>query len=129
MELNALTGCKRYLVTTTLIIVAIFACATVITVTLDVVCERDIANWLPMYPEAEVLSLTYNSFRPWAMGRTNAVMKTDAPFVEVNTWYVMQLRAASDRNVNRGLATTNHRLQIDQESDGTLIYLSSECAS
>ncbi len=126
---DTLTGCRRYLVTTVLIIVGIFACATATTVALDFACHRDITDWLPMYPDAEVLSLAYNSFRPWAMGRTSAVLWTDAPFVEVNTWYVEQLRAASDQHPDRGIATTNHRLQIDHERGGTRIHLSSECAS
>lgn len=122
-------GCRRQIIVLVSIMFGIFACVSVTVVGLDMACYRDVATWLPVYPNAEVVSSNYTMFRPWAMGRTQMILHSEDDFVTVNGWYIDQMRAITDRNTDRGIATTNYRVQRDPDSDGTLISLSSSCAN
>ena len=112
-----------------LITLGIFVCISVTVFGLDVACYRDTTTWLPVYPNAEVVSSSYNMFRPWAMGRTEMVLHSKDDFVTVNGWYVDQMRAINDVNADRGIATTDYSIRRDSEGSGTTIYLSSTCAN
>ena len=127
-QINNLTGCKRQVVTMLLIIVSIFGCVSVTVIGLDAACYRDVTAWLPVYPDAEIISQSNEFFRPWAMGRTNMLLYTDDDYNTVNRWYIEQLTAVSAVQPDRGIARTDWRLRRDAERGGTLIQLSSECA-
>ena len=119
----------RGCLTLMLIIVGIFGCAVTLTFVLDNKCASDIGAWMPTYPNAEQISLKYEFFRPYAMGKTTGVYHSDDDTRTVRNWYIAVQTALDDAGESRGLATTAFSIQEDRANGGTNIVLNSECAS
>ena len=112
-----------------LIIVAIVGCGVTLTFILDNKCASDIGTWMPPYPGTEQVSLQYEFFRPYAMGKTSGVYHSDDAVRTIRNWYIAVQKALDDAGESRGLAATSYSIQTDRANGGTLIVLSSECAS
>lgn len=122
-------GLRRSLLSTLVIIGMIFGCTISTVVAIDLTCSYNINTWMPIYPDAEQVSVEHDYFRPRAMGQTFMVLRTpDEPNV-VNDWYLSLRVDLTQANVNRGIATTRYSTEPDPESDQTLIFLMSDCAS
>ena len=112
-----------------LIVMGVIVCSATLTFVFDSKCASDIQTWMPPYPGAEVLELDYDFFRPFAMGETEAVLRTVDDARTVRNWYVTHQRELDEADVDRGIATMNYSLRDDDEKGGTYIYLYTECAS
>lgn len=108
------------------VLIAVVVCIVSVVVVIDVRCSTDIARWLPLYPNAQVVEEEYN-FRRRASGITITVLRTTDPTNVVLKWYYQQRFAEADKDPNRGLAVTNFSVEADPEGNGTLIYLYSRC--
>ncbi|MCZ7544799.1 MAG: hypothetical protein M5R40_15330 [Anaerolineae bacterium] len=112
-----------------MILVLIIVCLLVVTVGLDVACHNDIENWAPLYPNAEVVEMTYDGlFRPRAMGITWVTLLSPDPINDVRHWYYENLQQNIRDRTTRGIAQTDRWIEENPDGEGTLIYLSSSCA-
>ena len=109
-----------------LILITVVVCVLATFVVLDVKCSSDIARWLPLYPNAQIVEEEYN-FRRRASGITTMVLQTADPTNVVYKWYYQQRFAEADKDPNRGLATTNFTVETNPDNGGSLIYLYSRC--
>ncbi len=120
---------RRALLGIVLILALIVICVTLVTIGLDVACYNDINNWVPMYPNAEVIELEYQGlFRPRAMGATSVVLLSPDPVNVVRHWYYENLQKRIRERTSRGFAETDRWIEENPDGEGTLIYLYSSCA-
>lgn len=94
---------------------------------LDADCHADIQRWLPLYPDAEVVSVEHDFFRAQAMGRTVMILRSPDDVLTTRRWYVDVWDREADIDPNRGLAIVNFQVNADPDSDGSLVILSSSC--
>jgi hypothetical protein len=116
----------RTIKTMLLILVAVVLCVVGAVAVIDIRCSTDIARWLPLYPNAQIIQEDYN-FRRRASGITTMVLHTTDPTNVVFKWYYQQRFTEADKDPNRGLAATNFNVVADRENGGSLIYLYSRC--
>lgn len=120
-------GCIRTFLPIFMIIGGIIACSIGMTVLADVVCYSNASTWIPYYPNAEVVSESYTLFRPFGMGRTRVVLRSDDSSTVVGKWYYDYRREQGLMPSNM-LASVNYHVQPQPEG-GVRISLSSSCAS
>jgi hypothetical protein len=116
----------RLIKTLILICIAVAVCILGTFVVIDTRCSSDIARWIPLYPNAQIVEEDYN-FRRRATGITSMLLWTADEPDAVRRWYFRQRSAEADKDPNRGLATTNFTVQTDFERGGSVIYLYSRC--
>lgn len=128
-------GCRRLLMSTSAIILCIIACSVVTFLGIDARCNYDIETWLPVYPDAEVVSVDYDFLRARGMGETTLVLYTPDDSNTVRTWYTNYrrelTRGEQGANPNRamgGIAETRRSITDAPDAPGTLITLFSKCA-
>ena len=94
---------------------------------LDSQCHTQITRWLPLYPDAEIVSLEHDFFRPQAMGRTVMVLRSPDDAITTRRWYADVWETEADRDPNRGLAIVNFQVNADPDGEGSLVVLTSSC--
>ena len=129
---------RRTLFGTLMIIVGVVICSVSAFIGVDVACRSDIDKWMPIYPEAELVSTDSAGFiRIRASGITEQIYYTDDSPVDVRGWYTDYRREITQGQFNGGnaetamggsMATTQRQIMEDPDSDGTLIRYYSECA-
>ncbi len=112
-----------------LIIAGVFVCVSVTTFYIDAKCASDISRWLPTYPNAEVVSVEHDFFRPLAMGETTMILWSSDDATTIRSWHTDTLLSVENENPNRGMVSVNWRVVPDQENGGSTIRMYSECAS
>ncbi len=116
----------RLIASLVFVFLAVAACAIGVFVVIDTRCSTDIARWTPLYPNAQLLEEYYN-FRWRATGVTEMLFWTADEPDAVRRWYYRHRSAESEKDPNRGLATTNFSVRTDFERGGSTIYLYSRC--
>ena len=116
----------RLIKTLILIFIAVTVCILATFAVIDTRCSTDIARWIPLYPNAQIVEEEYN-FRQRATGITSMLLWTTDSADAVRRWYYEQRFAESQKDPNRGLATTSFTVQSDTERGGSVIYLYSRC--
>lgn len=110
------------------IIVGTFVCLGVLSFYVDSTCVSEAETWIPLYPNAEVVSERYTGMRPFGMGSTNLQLLTPDDILEVRRFYQESRAGLDPAKANSGLASVLFNLR-EAEGGGTLITLTSECAS
>ena len=97
----------------------------------DIKCAYDIEGWwAPPYPDAETVSVTYDLFRPRALGETDWIMESPDDVETVKQWY-------RDYRLFRDGRGTCARLGLDRDlclakkktATAGLILLKSACGT
>jgi hypothetical protein len=110
------------------ILIGIVACMGAGTLGYDQGCVVGADNYLPVYPNAELVSSEYDSFRPFGIGSTVRVYYSDDPVQVVRDWYVEERTQAARDAKPRGLGNYAYRAVLDpNDGDGTQISLLSDC--
>lgn len=105
----------------------IIGCPGVIILAGDVACNQSIEEWLPIYPNSELVSLQYDFIRPRAIGTTSATYRTPDDAETVRQFYRDNNISIMNRGGGRGLASTQS--SVEATEDGSLIFMYSECGT
>lgn len=101
-------------------------CLVSATVFLDWKCHTDIENWLPIYPNAQLVNEWHN-FRERSMGITTmTLISSDTPDT-IRRWYYQRRDAASQQGANHALAITKFDIHDNPDGPGSEIFLYSQC--
>ena len=95
----------------------------------DLRCRVDIEAYAPLYPNAEAVNVSYDMFRPRALGRTIFEMESPDDIETVKQFYRDNILAVLDAERSRGLASTDWRVQPLEEGTGSRIILISACGA
>jgi hypothetical protein len=93
----------------------------------DVACSIDIAQRLPIYPNAELVDMEYTAFRPRAGGITRMWLLSPDDHQTVRAWYLKERQELLRRNSGAGIATVRRVIEENPDGPGTTIYLASAC--
>ena len=136
-EFNNSRSLKGTMLSVVAIMIGIVLCTSSLVVVIDLTCRSDINHWMPIYPGAEVQTVTQGGFfRVRASGVSEVIYVTDDDVLIVQEWYREYRReitrdrynSADPESAARGMATTSYRIVPDKEGDGTRIVQYSECA-
>lgn len=129
---------KRTLFSTLMIFVGVVICSATGFIAVDFTCRSEIDQWLPIYPDAELVSTDREGFvRVRASGITQQTYYTSDIPNDVRAWYREYRREMTQGQFNAGnsnsamtsnMATTNQQIIDDPDSEGTIINYYSECA-
>ncbi len=138
MERKQKGSIKRTLFGTITILLGVVVCSVTAFIGVDVACRSDIDHWMPVYPDAELVSTdSAGFFRIRASGITEQVYYTPDSPVDVRGWYTDYRREITQGQFNGGnaetamgssIATTQRQIMEDPDSDGSFIRYYSECA-
>ncbi len=96
----------------------------------DIKCAYDIEGWwAPPYPDAETVSVTYDLFRPRALGETDWIMESPDDVETVKQWYRDYRLFVMEEERVRGLGWTETFVSPKEDGDGSLILLKSACGT
>lgn len=97
---------------------------------IDISCVAAANEWLPDYPDAELVEETYSFLRPWGVGETTRILYSpDAPF-DVSIWYREGDRERSDEGKSPTDGPARMRWFVRETEDGgSTILLTSNCSS
>ncbi len=109
-------------------VLLLISCPGILILGVDLACSAAVEEWLPMYPNAEVVSTNFDFFRARAFGTTTMTLSSPDDMETVRQFYRnFIIRMAEDR-IQRGLASTSWQF-AEGDDNTTLIYLYSECGS
>ncbi len=117
---------RIFLLTLILILGGIFLCTGVLFFTTDATCLRNTSQWIPMYPNAEVVEEQKTFLTTFGMGVTQVTLSTPDDPNTVRQWY-LDTRRQNEANPTNLLATMRYLVR-EGENGGSTIILSSECA-
>jgi hypothetical protein len=117
---------RSCMLTIVIIIVGTFVCAGALIFITDTVCQRNAAQWLPRYPDAQIVAESRTFLRTFGVGVTQVTLTTPDDPTTVRSWYNDE-RSRNEANPVNLLATMNLRVS-EGENGGSIILLSSECA-
>lgn len=104
-----------------------FACIGSIVFVGDVQCNNDIETWIPMYPNAETISVEYDFLRARAWGNSQTIQASPDDVETAKKFYRDHALILLDEEQSRGLASTNWTVEPNPDTDGSLITLYSSC--
>jgi len=119
---------RGMIISTIVITIAIIVVFGLAVMGIDYSCQVTIETWTPYYPDAEVVSVEYDLFRPRAMGNSLVILSTPDEYLVVNEWYQDHQANLREMDQVEGIATYGFNVRNNPDSDGSLIYLFSECA-
>ncbi len=128
MERDVLSA-RRGVVVFVGLLIAITSCVIITSVVIDFGCYNEAARWIPYYPDATVVQVEYDYLRPFGVGSTTAILHSDDEARDVRRWYIENQRALDDEGFSPNLASLNLSVRTDTEEGGSIIILTSECAS
>lgn len=116
-------GCLFFILMVT---VSIFACVSILYVSIDTSCRKDARKWLPDYPGAERVHEEHSWLTPFGIGQTTRVLFSTDPRQEIMQWYT-----ENDKHMGQGGNAPSEfatmRWRLSNAEDGTHIILTSEC--
>ena len=92
----------------------------------DQLCRNDVAQRLPLYPNATLRSAEHDFLRVRAAGRTEMSFTTPDDLEEVRDWNRKVTLSLLEREQMRGLADVSRRFEVDPVG-GTLIFDTTRC--
>jgi predicted membrane protein len=95
----------------------------------DIQCNSDIETWVPLYPNAETVSVEYDFIRARAIGNTRLIQVSPDDVETVKQFYRDNLIELLNARRSRGLASTDWRIEPDEETGGSRIILLSACGT
>lgn len=106
-----------------LILGAVLACVALFVFAADRFCISALNFRVPYYPEARVISQTWNFLTPNGMGNTVTVLYAPAKPDEVRDWYNKKvgenaIRATRNRDLEIAYRITNFAWTVDTAEDG-----------
>jgi len=104
-----------------------FACIGSIVFVGDVQCNNDIETWIPMYPNAETISVKYDFLRARAWGNSRTIQTSLDDVETAKQFYRDHALDLLDEERSRGLASTNWTVEPNPDTNGSLITLYSSC--
>jgi hypothetical protein len=120
------------------IFIAMLVCGSTVYLAVDRVCYAGLTQRVPVYPNADTISLQHNMLFAWGMGTTVGVFESADDPLTVRRWYANNTRAfaqnvATDPNpfVQARVRLTQARWDVteSQSGDGTQIILFGQCAN
>lgn len=93
----------------------------------DSACRAGANNWLPVYPNAQMVEESYSFLTMHGIGITQREFYTEDYYLDVRRWYQDQNTIAGREHKTRGGSSMRYRA-TEIESGGTRIQLFSECA-
>jgi len=93
----------------------------------DAQCASDIEAWLPLYPDAEIVSQDYNLIRVRGIGTGQTVQISEDDVETVKQFYRDQTIENMNTQRGRGLASTDWRIVENPNGEGTQITLITSC--
>jgi hypothetical protein len=110
-----------------LLLLLVFGCPGSFALVVDFACNRSIETWLPIYPNAELVSAEHNFIRVRGLGTSFMVYHTpDAPDV-VEAFYRQNIDTLVSQNTPRGMGGTDFFIEDNPDGEGSLIVLYSRC--
>jgi len=126
-------GCRRMLVGTLVVCVAIVLCISVTLVGVDRTCVSDLAPRLPIYPNTTVKLQQHNFLTQFGMGESVMILHSDDPVETVRDWYPSTVGAIVYADVQKGnvrhMGRTNWTVDEAPEGKGSQIILYSYCGA
>ena len=120
-------GCVK---TTIILVASAFVFLALIVLVADIKCAYDIENWWsPLYPNGETVEVSYDLFRPRALGTTSWVMTTSDDVETVKQFYRDTRLATLRAEKSRGLAWSESYVQPLEDGEGSRIVLASACGT
>lgn len=110
-----------------ILIVASLLCVGSVLVWADFQCSSDIEAWLPLYPNAETVSVENDLFRPRATGTTLWIQESTDDIETIKQFYRDHVLEVLDSKRGRGLASTDWQVEPNSESNTNRIILFSSC--
>ncbi|MFP4322930.1 MAG: hypothetical protein ACLFTK_10800 [Anaerolineales bacterium] len=100
------------------------------TVFIDQTCISQTRTYMPLYPNAEVVSEEYTYFRPFGIGETRVIMRTADAEGAVRRWY-REIRREAYRETGEGMpGLAQIRMGvIEADESGTTLSLNSFCVT
>ena len=93
----------------------------------DVQCNSDIETWIPLYPDAETVSIQHDFIRARAWGNSQTIQASTDDVETAKQFYRDNVLKLFDEERSRGLATTRWVVEPNPDTGGSLIILSSIC--
>ena len=93
----------------------------------DVQCNSDIETWVPLYPNAETVSIEHDFIRARAWGNSQVIQASPDDVETTKQFYRDNVLKLFDEERGRGLASTHWAVEPNPDTDGSLIILSSSC--
>lgn len=126
-------GCRRMIVGTLVVMVAIVVCITTIFIGVDRSCVSDLAPRLPIYPNTTVKLAQHNFLTQFGMGESVMILHSDDAVETVRDWYSKTVGAVVYADVQKGnvrhMGRTNWTVDPAPEGSGSQIILYSYCGS
>jgi hypothetical protein len=116
---------RRVLLSLLIILAGTVICFVTTAAVIDSVCVGNAEEWLPRYPNSEVVQVYHNFIRPFGIGETVMTLESPDPQTEVLRWYRARRGIGMPQNL---LASLNFTVRENTETGGSTIQLSSECA-
>lgn len=118
---------KKWIRNIVLFLLLVFGCPGSAAVVADIACNVSINTWLPLYPDAETVSVEHNFIRARGLGTTLMVLKTPDDPDTVEAFYRQNIQDLVNAGTPRGMGSTDWSAQENPDGDGTLLALYSRC--
>jgi hypothetical protein len=126
-------GCLKTVRNIIIIIMVMFGCSIVSTISLDVLCYDALTERLPIYPGSERTFEEHSFLRAFGMGETIIILDSDDPPEEVREWYGRASgRVSRENKGNRfffGFSQAAWSVTDAEDGTGSQIFLSGVCAA
>jgi hypothetical protein len=104
-----------------------FACIAMLLISVDYVCNSNIEQWAPYYPDATVISVEHDFIRARGIGTSRVTLASADDAETVRQFYRDNTLALMQTEQTRGLASTHWNVEENPEGSGSIITLYSEC--
>ncbi len=131
MDERGSQGCRKTIIGTLAIIVAIVLCISVTLVGVDRTCVSDLSPRLPIYPNTTVKLEQHNFLTQFGMGESVMILHSDDEVGVVRDWYSRTVGAVVYADVQKGtikhMGRTNWTVDEAPEGKGSQIILYGYC--
>ncbi len=133
MDERSSPGCRRTLVGTLAVMLAIVLCVSVTLVGVDRTCVSDMEPRLPIYPNTTIKLQQHNFLTQFGMGESVMILHSDDPVEVVRDWYSKTVGAIVYADVQKGtirhMGRTNWTVDEAPEGSGSQIILYGYCGA
>ena len=131
MDEREAPGCRRMIVGTLAVMLAIVLCITTVVIGVNGSCVADLAPRLPIYPNATVKLQQHNFLTQFGMGESVMILHSDDAVETVRDWYSRTVGAIVYADVQKGnvrhMGRTNWTVDESPEGKGSQIILYGYC--
>ncbi|MFW5747997.1 MAG: hypothetical protein ACOCYT_00130 [Chloroflexota bacterium] len=97
----------------------------VFTLTLDQMCVNEMKRFMPIYPDAEIISQEYNFLRPYGIGETVMLLYSADDSRTVGGWYGRHI--GMELREGRNLVRNEWSVVRAEDRQGSQIILYGRC--